>query len=160
MGLTAADLKFDECMWRGKNLLVKRIHLSWPNVEQLVSSASLNMVKRAVTGKSSKGMNFLFRVTRPPTNIMNRGLRVDHRGPTSRTTLSFSAYGAELFNKLPPQLRDQNLTTNQFKNKLKDHTMTTNLLTHHKWVQKTGVNKKKRKEKRQLAWRIINDIKY
>ena len=105
--------------------------MKWPNVKQLIASATLNMVKSATSGDSSVGTNSLFRVTKPDIKLRKRGLRVDHKGPSTRTLLNFSANASFMFNNLPPHLKEQDLTTRQFKRKLKIHIMDTFLLTQH-----------------------------
>ena len=121
---------------RGKG--AQRVHrqdmftnLGWKNVRQLVSTANLNMVKQAMEGCSSEGVNNLFRVSAP---IHQRGLqtnRVDHNGPVNRKSTSFDVRSAEEYNQLPDSLKDPTLSKWRFKNHLKDHILTLHHLPRH-----------------------------
>ena len=111
--------------WNRKGDGIHRQHIldqvQWPNVNQLIASATLNLTKNAISGKSSTGMNSLFKVTRPPEANRNQCLRIDHKGKATRTTLSFSANATQMFNQLPAQLRASTLTTKKFKTQVKEH---------------------------------------
>ena len=103
-------------------------HLDWPNTYQLVSTASLNIVKKAITDNSSKGLNDLFKVSNPLRSRLIKGQTISHKGPHTRKNNHFSVYGTEEYNKLPVALRDKNITQKQFKEAIKSYSRTINLL--------------------------------
>ena len=105
--------------------------MKWPNVEQLITSATLNLTKQAISGDSSSGMNHLIKVKKPPKGNRNQGLRLEHRGKSNRGETTFSVNAVNKFNNLPDQLRDPDLTTKQFKVKLKTYTALNYKLTQH-----------------------------
>ena len=105
--------------------------VKWPNVQQLVSSATLNLTKQVISGKSSTGMNCLFRVKRPPRGNRNSGLRIQHRGKPDRGETTFAVNATNKFNKLPITLRAPELSIKSFKNGLKNHIKTSYKLPQH-----------------------------
>ena len=121
--------------WKHKDDGVNRQELldqlRWPNVRQLTATATLNLTKKAISGEASTGINSLFKITRPPEGNRNSGLRISHRGKATRAATTFSANAANAFNELPAHLRGPELTTRQFKYKLKGYIKNTLKLPHH-----------------------------
>ena len=111
-----------------QNLLEK---LQWPNVNQIIDNAILNQTKRALNNKTSAGLNQVFTSKEPRHQRVNLGTRISNNIPLSETKSSFSKKAQELFNNLPSFLRDKGLTTQKFKQQLKPHIGSTQLLTKH-----------------------------
>ena len=105
--------------------------MNWPNIDQMVTIATMNLMKEAMTGHSSEGLNSLFKVVEPKVEARRQTLRVDHKGPKTRPISVFSANAAQIFNQLPVELRSPSLTIKQFKKKNKKHTMNNYHLAHH-----------------------------
>ena len=131
--------------------------LNWPNVQQLVEAASIKMVKRAISGKSSNGINRMFKIQNPR---FPRGLpayKVNHERTKKSKGSCFPSHAASSFNKLPPEFRLADITCLKFKNDLKKHIRTMNHLMKHQnrvhninpivEMQKMPKNAKKKKKK-------------
>ena len=106
-------------------------HLNWPNTYQLATTSSLNIVKKAINGTSSKGINNLFRVSDPKKARSNKGQTITHKGPNGRKNHHFAVYASEEYNNLPATMRNTSITQLQFKKAVKNHVRTTNLLQKH-----------------------------
>ena len=115
--------------------------LNWPNVRQIAEAAILNMVKRAITGNSSDGLNKMFKVIHPRLPRGKKSIEVHHRGKVNRQKSNFSAYAADRFNNLPEKFRNPDITCKSFKRLIKVHTKTYCLLEQH-LDQKTLSNQK------------------
>ena len=116
----------------------KRMHrqvaldkLDWPNVEQITQMALLNLIKTAISSKSSKALNELFIKKQPRKPRGVQGIQLKHKGPLNRKNNSFTVHAINSFNKLPLSLRDYNLTNKKFKIELKKHIRSNFLLTQH-----------------------------
>ena len=122
-------------IWKKKDDGIHRQELldlmNWPNVMQLTTTATLNLTKAAINGEASSGLNSLFKIARPPEGNRNSGLRISHRGKASRNTTTFSANATTVFNNLSAQLRAPELTTRQFKHKVKGHIKSNHKLMQH-----------------------------
>ena len=105
--------------------------LNWPNTTQIVTSATLNLIKRATKGASSSGLNNMFRTNEPIHARNGRAQTITHKGPINRPRSDFSAFGVEIFNKLPNTIREKSLSCEQFKRELKLYSRTINLLQMH-----------------------------
>ena len=105
--------------------------LKWPNVTQIVNSAILNQTKRALGNMASKGLNNIFKKTFPKHQRGENGWRIVSNIPMNETKITFPSIAQDLFNNLPTQLRDMNLTIAQFKKALKPHILSTNQLEKH-----------------------------
>ena len=103
--------------------------INWPNVEQMIVSSTLNLLKKAISRRSSSGLNNLFKIKFPNSKTRNRCLRIDHRGTGSNSRKTFSSNAPVLFNELPGLLKDPKLTIRQFKSKLKSHLKCSKLLS-------------------------------
>ena len=115
--------------------------LNRPNVRQIAEAAILNMVKRAITGNSSDGLNKMFKVIHPRLPRGKKSIKVHHRGKVNRQKSNFSAYAADRFNNLPEKFRNPDITCKSFKRLIKVHTKTYCLLKQH-LDQKTLSNQK------------------
>ena len=106
-------------------------NLNWPNVEQMITSATLNITKKALNKESSTKLNETFSYIKPRNPRATTSTRITHKGNHARKENIFSTQAVKLFNDLPPILKDPTITSKKFKVKLKKHTRTTNLLTQH-----------------------------
>ena len=105
--------------------------LGWKNVRQIAEQANLNMTKQAMEGISSAGLNQTFKVSAATHQRGQPTTWVDHKGPASRKITNFDVRSATAFNTLPDELKAPRLTVQGFKNKLKNHVLTTHHLPHH-----------------------------
>ena len=105
--------------------------LNWPNTTQIITSAALNIIKRASIGATSKDLNNMFISKEPMNNRNGKSQTLTHKGPLNRPHSHFTAYGIELFNELPATLREKSLSCAKFKNELKTYSRTVNLLQMH-----------------------------
>ena len=124
--------------------------LNWPNTNQIIYSASMNLAKKACTANSSAGLNQLFKVTKSQKARTGPTLRIDHKGKSNNSSNIFSVNAPLLFNNLPTELKHPLLTVNQFKTKLKRVTRSRNLLPKHinKCSQTNAHTTEEKKEKR------------
>ena len=106
-------------------------NINWPNISQIIMSASLNIIKRATVNKASKDLNNLFNIRENNNPRVAKAQNITHKGPLNRKKTHFSAYGTELYNKLPNILRDKEITCDQFKVKVKKYSHTVKLLKMH-----------------------------
>ena len=97
----------------------------------MVEMSTLNLLKKTIAGKTSKGLEDLFKVKLPEIEARRREVRVDHAGPRSRLPTIFSSNAVRLFNLLPSEIKDPKLNIIKFKKRLKAHIMERNLLVHH-----------------------------
>ena len=105
--------------------------LNWPNTTQIVQSASLNIVERAICLTASEDINNLF-LTKEPLNMRKgKGQILSHKGPRDRPNTHFSANGVKLFNSLPHDFRQQTINCSKFKDQIKSYSRTINLLQKH-----------------------------
>ena len=119
---------------RSKNKTHRQIllnELKWQNVDQIVSTTILNMTKKGIMKKSSKGINSLFNIIQPKNPRKITTQRINHKGKLNRNKMTFSANAMSKYNSLPPELKSNDITVKQFKNKIKEHITTTNLLKQH-----------------------------
>ena len=105
--------------------------LKWPNVCQIINSAILNQTKRAINGKASNGLNKMFTSKFPKLQRGNQGWRIKNKIPVKENKTSFPTKAQELYNNLPPNLRDITLTTLKFKKQLRPHTESNHHLKCH-----------------------------
>ena len=84
----------------------KSCQLGWPYVDQVVTTA--------IDGASARGVNNLFKVSRPVNLKMGAAPRIDHRGQIKSNNKIFQVEAPSLFNNLPPKLRDLALSKEQF----------------------------------------------
>ena len=105
--------------------------LGWQNVQQLIDSAILNMTKNSTLGQSSKGINDMFKVKNPPNPRAGQGARISHKGKITTKGKTFMLTAPNLYNKLPPELRNPNLSKEKFKGQLKTHMKTQHHLPQH-----------------------------
>ena len=84
--------------------------LNWPNVTQIICSASLNLAKKAATNCSSAGLNNIFKVTKSRNPRLKPTLRLDHKGKSTEASNIFSVSALQLFNNLPAELKHPLLT--------------------------------------------------
>ena len=105
--------------------------LKWPNVEQIVNSSIINLTKKAISNKSSQGINNLFATHTPPNPRKTKGQRIAHKGHILRNKNSFSGKATHLYNCLPENLKNSEITPKLFKTKLKEHMKTQHLLKEH-----------------------------
>ena len=82
--------------------------LNWPNVRQLIYSATLNLAKSAIEAKSSEGLNNLFVVKHTKNPRKGPNMRLKHRGKITQANDTFSVNATEIFNKLPMELKIHN----------------------------------------------------
>ena len=105
--------------------------MNWPNVEQMVNIASLNLLKKTITGKGTKGIRELFAIKRPDQNARRKEIRVDFKGPKKRLPTIFSAYVTNKFNALPNELKDPKIPIRKFKKLSKEHVLSKYQLKTH-----------------------------
>ena len=103
--------------------------INWPNTKQIIESATLNILKKAINGKSSTDLSKAFIISQPPNQRSGPAIRVNHRGKINKTNNTFTVQASMLFNRLPIELRNPILTTEKFKKQLKTHILKTNHLT-------------------------------
>ena len=113
--------------------------LKWPNINQLVNSAIINLAKNATCYQSSAGINELFNTSNPRNKRTGHAMRISHKGKINATE-SFETKAVMLFNQLPAEIRNHTWKTTNFKAKLKTHLSQQYLLTKH---QQKKENKKK-----------------
>ena len=101
------------------------------NVDQLITMSLLNLLKNAIAGQSSKGLEQMFKITEPRDNARRLEARIDHKGLKTRPDSIFSANTASLFNNLPSEIKYPGLTVRQFKRLVKEHTMANYALVYH-----------------------------
>ena len=106
--------------------------INWPNTKQIIESATLNILKKAINGKSSTDLNKAFIISQPPNQRSGPAIRVNHRGKINKTNNTFTVQAPMLFNRLPIELRNPILTTEKFKKQKKTHILKTNHLTMHR----------------------------
>ena len=105
--------------------------LGWPNTEQIIHMATLNLTKKAISQKSSHDLNLMFQKSKQRSDRLAMSTRIDHKGKATRKTNIFSVKASDMYNKLPQELRANSLTDKQFKDKLKVYTKTIYLLQKH-----------------------------
>ena len=105
--------------------------LNWPNVAQLIKNTTLNITKKAINKQSSDQLNNTFKVKKPNHPRQTTSIRLSHDGKLTRKANVYSAYAIKYYNELPHQLKDPDLTTGQFKTKIKTYCRTQNLLKQH-----------------------------
>ena len=105
--------------------------LNWPNVRQIIHSATLNLLKASIESKSSEGMNSLFKVTLPNNKTRNKSIRVDHNGSLSKGCSSFSSNATTMYNNLAQVMKNPGYTIKKFKKELKLSEKSNNILHHH-----------------------------
>ena len=105
--------------------------IKWPNVNQIIEIATLNLLKNAIERKASEGLTGLFWVTKPTVNARRNTLRIDHFGPLTRSNSFFSANAVHLFNNLPLHMKNPSLSRGNFKKLVKENALENNLLTRH-----------------------------
>ena len=105
--------------------------LNWPNVNQIVTSTTMNLAKSAINGKSSQGINQMFTIAKPNNPRQGQGARISHKGKIKTKSNTFATIAPTMFNKLPAVLRDPEMSTTNFKRNLKQHVLTQQLLTKH-----------------------------
>ena len=105
--------------------------LGWPNVEQIVISSTLNLTKAAIDQESSRGLNNIFKVTHPTNCRKGQGTRIENKAHASTQNKSFSSHTPQLFNQLPPHMRQQLISRKKFKTELKLHIQMNHKLPHH-----------------------------
>ena len=88
--------------------------MKWPNVEQLVTISTINLLKNAIDGQSSKGLQEMFKVTKPREASRRQEIRVDHRGSQTRVNNMFSANATHIFNNLPSEIRCPSMSKRKF----------------------------------------------
>ena len=105
--------------------------INWPNTEQIINTATLNVIKKAITANSSHDINAMF-ATREPKHLRHgKAQIISHKGPIKRPSNQFTTNGTELFNKLPYQIRQSTLSCTKFKQEVKTYSRTVNLLRMH-----------------------------
>ena len=105
--------------------------LNWPNVNQIVTSAILNLTKKATSNKSSEGLNNMFKVFKPQNQRGEPTSRVEHKGKSNKKNDTFSVNASVLFNSQTQDMKNPLLTIKRFKSKLKKVSRETNLLPTH-----------------------------
>ena len=80
--------------------------LNWPNVNQILEAASMNMVKRAITGNSSTAVNEMFKIKNKRHPRGEPQITLNHSGPINRSDSNFSAKATNSFNKLPAKINN------------------------------------------------------
>ena len=105
--------------------------LGWPNTRQIVTSAILNVTKNAINQKSSAGLNKMFTINMPKNDRLGKGPRISQRVRGINIKDSFITKAPELFNQLPPILRNPLISTQKFKKDLKTYSKSQNLLPKH-----------------------------
>ena len=105
--------------------------LNWPNVTQILQSATMNMVKRAISGNASKAINEMFKIKRQRHPRGEPYATLQHTGPVNRNETNFSARATLNFNRLPIKLRNPEITCSKFKADLKSHIRNNHKLTQH-----------------------------
>ena len=105
--------------------------LNWPNVSQMVLVATTNLAKRASENETSKGINKAIIKKVPRSQRNGQAIRLRHTGPIRRKSNTFTSCAIEAFNSLPKELRDPKLTCLQFKEKMKEYSLTTKVLKEH-----------------------------
>ena len=75
--------------------------IKWPNVEQLIRTSSINLLRSAIDDQTSEGIQNMFKVTKPSEGSRRQEIRIDHRGDKKRTNNMFSTYATETYNQLP-----------------------------------------------------------
>ena len=93
--------------------------LGWPNVQQIVNTAIINLAKNAISQKSSNGINNMFKISYPKKPRLGLGARISHKGKLISNSKIFHVTAPSLFNQLPAQLRDLHLSKEKFKRGLK-----------------------------------------
>ena len=105
--------------------------LKWNNVNQIAEMALLNLIKRAITGNASQGLKEMFSVSTPRHPRGLKTITIKHKGNNQVKESNFSVNACTRFNKLPPELRDPDLSCKAFKTALKRYINTTMLLKQH-----------------------------
>ena len=112
-------------LWNKKGKIFHRQEIldkvNWPNVDQIITNSTLNLLKKATTNSTSAGLNKLFNTKQPNSKTRNNSIRINRENITTVSNNTFSSFAPELFNELPQHLKDPNLTNKQFKSKLKQH---------------------------------------
>ena len=111
--------------WNKKDNIFHRQELldriRWPNVEQLVKASTLNTLKGAIEGKTSRGIREMFKITKPMEGSRRQVIRIDFKGNKKRSDNMFSTFASQTFNSLPDEIKHPSITTRNFKNKVKEH---------------------------------------
>ena len=105
--------------------------LNWPNVQQIAEAALLNLVKRAISGKTSHRLNNMFTIIHPKHPRGQMTITIKHLGSCKRKDTNFTAYATNKFNNLPEHIRDPNLSCNSFKKEVKKYLKHTLPLKKH-----------------------------
>ena len=105
--------------------------LKWPNVNQLVNTAILNLTKSAINQLSSAGINKMFTTSNPRNPRTGHAMRIAHKGRISTTQKTFGTIATTLFNQLPASIRNPTWSSTKFKKLLKIYMTGQFLLTKH-----------------------------
>ena len=105
--------------------------IGWLNVNQLIATSTLNLLKKSTHNETSFGLKKLFKITQTKANTRHKGLRINHHGHPNKANKSFATNSVIMFNELKPKLRNPQLTSKQFKMKLRMTNKETNRLTEH-----------------------------
>ena len=112
--------------------------VGWLNVDQIINSSTLNLLKQTISNKTTHGMSKLFKVTQPQHSSRTNSLRVDHKGHPEKYNSSFSTNAPILFNNLNQELKNPNQTTKQFKTALRKVSNQMYKLEEHYHTQSKG----------------------
>ena len=157
--IRAARLVINQKWQKGKkshrqNLLNK---LNWPNVRQIIQSATLKLVHRATKLNISAGIISMFKIITPRIPRGNPTYTIRHNGNCKRSANNFTAFATATFNSLPPYLRCPSLTNKKFKKAIKSYTRANWLLKQHvnEVHNQKGV---KRTPKKQISRKKVNKL--
>ena len=64
-------------------------------------------------------------------NLRNKYQKVDHKGKTDRNRQTFASNAVHLYNNLPANLKQRDITPKLFKKMIKAHIITENHLQQH-----------------------------
>ena len=120
--------------------------LAWPNVRQILLMASTSLARKAGLNQTSNGLNTMISKITPKSDRKGPSMRLKHLGPIKRQSDIFSANATQQFNGLPIELRSPQLTSGQFKTKIKEFAMSSLHLPEHQsstHISETNKIKKK-----------------
>ena len=105
--------------------------LGWKNTNQIVSASILNLTKSAMDLNSAKSVNQMFKITKPNNPRKGQGARINLKGKIGQKGNTFGTKAPQLFNQLPADLRNTEISATKFKKEIKTYISTQYKLVEH-----------------------------
>ena len=105
--------------------------LGWKNTKQLIATANLNLLKRAMEKQTAQSICNMVKASIPAHPRGPTAIRAEHTGKAFKNKNSFVIQATKEYNLLPDTLRSPLLTAKAFKIRLKEHILTMHPLPTH-----------------------------